>query len=335
MIKKTRTTILNKTFVAMTKLGLACALVGGSVSAVADEYPNRPLKIVAAFSAGSGTDIAARLLADGLSKQLKQPVVVENRPGASTMIGTNYAAKAKPDGYTLAMIFVDNMLINPAIMENLNYSPSDLDPVAIVGQIPLVVLASPQLPYDSIQQLRDASIKEGKSFNFGTWGHGSVAHVFGAMLANEGGFKFNYIPFSGSAPSINAVMGGHVDLAVATPASSADLVASGKAKALGVSFPTRVPELPNAPTLIEAGLGKVDAMQWHGLAVRAGGDRKIIQTLADAVKNVYADPAYHEKFAKMGYLKIGGMTPDQFSQFIKDQGSSWRAAISASGIKQQ
>ncbi|THF89297.1 MAG: tripartite tricarboxylate transporter substrate binding protein [Sulfitobacter sp. SK025] len=270
MIKSTRTTILNKTIAAMKKLCLVCALIGSSVNAMADEYPNRPLTIIAAFSAGSGTDTAARLLAEGLSKQLKQPVVVENRPGANTMIGTTYASKANPDGYTLAMIFVDNMLINPAIMKNIKYSSSDLDPVAIVGQIPLVVLAAPDLPYDSLQQLRDASMKEGKSFNFGTWGHGSVAHVFGAMLANEGGFNFNYIPFPGSAPSINAVMGGHVDLAVATPASSASLIARGKAKALGVSFPTRIPRVTQRayPHRGRPWKSKCDAMAWSRSASR-------------------------------------------------------------------
>lgn len=332
-------TVQNSTFrnvaVALTKLAVACTVWGYSVSAVADDYPSRPLKIVAPFTAGSGTDTAARLLAEGLSKQLKQPVVVENRPGANTIIGTTYAAKAEPDGYTLSMIFVDNMLINPVIMKDLQYSTSDLDPVAIVGQIPLVVLGSPNLPYDNLQQLHDAAVKEGRSFNLGTWGNGSVAHVFGAMLAKEGNFKFDYIPFSGSAPAINAVMGGHVDLAVATPASSANLVASGKAKALAVGFPTRVPELPNTPTLKESGLGKVNAMQWHGLAVRAGGNKQIIQKLSDAVNNVYADPVYYEKFAKIGYLKIGGMNPEQFSQFIHDQGSAWRDAIIDSGIEHQ
>lgn len=320
---------------AATQIAFACALSSYLPSAAAQDYPNHAIKLIGAFSAGSGTDAAARLLSEGLSEQLMQPVVVENRPGANTIIGTTYAAKSPPDGYTLAMIFVENMLINPVITKDIKYSTTDLDPVAIVGQIPLVILGAPNLPYDSIEQVRDASVKEGKTFNFGTWGNGSVAHVVGAMLAQEGKFKFNFIPFSGSAPSTTAVMGGHVDLAVATPATAINLITGGKAKALAVGSAQRIPELPNTETLAEAGLGKVSAVQWHGLAVRAGGNQKIIHTLADAVQKIYANPTMHEKFMKLGYLEVGGMTPEQYGQFIRAQMATWSDAIKASGIEQQ
>lgn len=314
---------------------LAAGLVGGLPAAHAQGYPDRPLRLIAPFSAGSGTDAAARLLAEGLTRELKQPVVVENKPGANTMIGTTFAAKSAPDGYTLTMIFADNMLINPVVYKDLQYAVSDLDPVAIVGQVPMVIVGASHLPYDSMEQLRQASVKEGKSFNLGTWGNGSVAHVVGAMLAQEGKFKFEFIPFSGAAPSATAVMGGHVDLAVLAPTNALSMVKAGKVKALAVGSESRLAELPDTETLKEAGLGKVSAVQWHGLAVRAGGDQKIIDTLAGAVSKIYADPAYHAKFMALGYARIGGMTPAQYRRFIQEQDQIWRPAILASGIAQQ
>ena len=330
--------MMNHNSLAPLARGARALMVGAALFsapiaiASAEEYPNRPLRLIAPFTAGSGTDAAARLLADGLTRKLGQPVVVENRPGANTAIGSALAAKSATDGYTLVMIFVDNMSLNPAIKSDLGYKPSDFDPVAIVGQIPLVLLGSPQLPYSNINELKAAALQGKKTYSFGTWGNGSVAHVVGVMLNEKGLFDFNYIPYAGSAPATNAVMGGHVDLAISTSATAETLLGSGKAKALAVGSPQRLPSLPGVPTLAESGFGNVQAIQWHGLAVRAGGDPAIIGRLQDAVAAIYAEPESRERFLKLGYMEVGGMTAAQFKTFIKTTSPTWANAVKAGHI---
>lgn len=313
--------------------GALCSALGLAVNAVwAQDYPHKPIRLVAPASVGSTSDLAARLLAAGLTRKLGQPVVVENKPGANTAIGTAAAARAPADGYTLVMIFVDNMSLNPAIRNDLGYKPADLDPVAIVGQIPLVILGAPHLPYHSIKELKAAAMQGKNGFSFGTWGNGSVAHVVGAMLDENRKFNFNYVPFTGSAPSTNAVMGGHVDLAVATAGTAETVLASNKAKALAVGSAKRLPTLPEVPTLAEAGFDNVQAIQWHGLAVRAGGDQKIILKLQDAVASIYAELDTRERFLKLGYEDIGGMSAAQFKGFIDSTSLAWAKAVKAGNI---
>jgi tripartite-type tricarboxylate transporter receptor subunit TctC len=312
---------------------LLCAAIGlATLSVSAQNYPDKPIRLIAPASVGSTSDLAARLLAAGLARKLGQPVVVENRPGANTAIGTAAAAKMPPDGYTLAMIFVDNMSLNPALRNDLGYKPSDLDPVAIVGQIPLVILGARHLPYASMKELKAAAAQGKKRFNFATWGNGSVAHVVGAMLDDNKLFDFNYVPFTGSAPSTNAVMGGHVDLAVATSGTAETVVASDKARALAVGSPQRLPSLPSVPTLAESGFENVQAIQWHGLAVRAGGDQKVITKLQDAVASFYAEPETRQRFLKLGYMDLGGMTAAQFKAFIDSTSPMWAKAVKSGNI---
>jgi tripartite-type tricarboxylate transporter receptor subunit TctC len=315
-----------------TRVALGTILALAAASVVAQDYPNKAIRLVAPASVGSTTDLAARLLAEGLSRKLGQPVVVDNRPGANTAIGTAIAAKSPADGYTLAMIFVDNMSLNPAIRNDLGYKPSDLDPVAIVGQVPLVILGAAHLPYSSMGELKAAAMQGKKGLSFGTWGNGSVAHVVGVMLDENKLFNFNFVPYPGSAPSTTAVMGGHVDLAVASSGVAEKAVGSTKVKALAVFSTKRLPTLPNVPTLAEAGFGDMHATQWHGLAVRAGGDKKIITRLQDAVASLYAEPETRQRFLKLGYVDVGGMSAAEFKRFIDATSSIWARAVKAGNI---
>lgn len=319
---------------SLTFILTSILVFANSLSHANNSYPNQSIRLIGAFSAGSSTDTVARFLAEGLTKQLKQTVIVENKPGANTAIGTTLAANAAPDGYTLSMIFVENMIINPIINKDLRYSPKDLDPVAIVGQIPLVLLASPDLPYDTINELQLATKEENKIFNLGTWGNGSVAHVIGAMVEKKGNLKFNYIPFSGSAPSINALIGGHIDLAVSTPTTAAALISSKKAKAIAIASPYRVPGLPDTETFTEAGLENIGVTQWHGLAVKSNGNEEIINKISKVIEKTYEDQEFLNKISGLGYIDIGGMSPSEYKVFIEDQTKIWSEAIKESGITQ-
>jgi tripartite-type tricarboxylate transporter receptor subunit TctC len=311
-------------------IGAAFALAAGTAGA--QEYPNRPIRLIAPASVGSVSDSAARLLAAGLTRKLGQTVIVENRPGANTAIGTAAAARAPADGYTLVIVFVDNMSLNPAIRDNLGYSPADFDPVAIVGQLPQVLLGAEHLPYSNIEELTAAAKQGKKGYSFGTWGNGSVAHLVGVMLDEQRLFDFNYIPFAGSSPSTNALMGGHVDLAVASAGIAEKLVRTSKVKALAVFASKRLESLPDVPTMAQAGFGNPQAFQWHGLAVRAGGDKKIIAKLQDAVASVYAEPETRQRFLSLGYIDVGGMSSTEFKTFIDVTSPLWAKAVKVGNI---
>jgi tripartite-type tricarboxylate transporter receptor subunit TctC len=305
-------------------LGMSHAIAGNAGTAA--DYPNKPIRQVHAFSAGSGTDTTGRILADGLAKVLAQPVIVENKPGASMMIGTSYAAKQPADGYTLAMVTLDSLGLNPFLYSNISYKVSDFDPITLVGEIPLVLYGPSSLPYGSFEELLKASA-QGKQFLLGTWGHGSVGHVVAALIAEQTKIAFDYVPFQGAAPATQAAIGGHVDLALSTPQAAIEFVKSGRAKAFAVGGDARLAELPDVPTFKELGYPDIKAMQWHGLAARAGGNRDIINKLYESTLEIFKNPAMAEKLLQVGYVKIDGRTPEAFTGYIAAGSETWGPVV--------
>lgn len=295
-------------------------------------YPNKPLKLIHAFAAGSGTDNTGRILAERLAQKLGQPVVVENRPGANMIVGSEYAAKQPADGYTLIMITLDNMGINPALYRNPGYSIKDFDPLTLVGTLPLVLIASTGTKARNLKELQAAAAASREPLSFGTWGVGSVAHMYGELLQSETGIALNFVPFPGAAPATNAVLGGHVDLTLATAFTSATFIKSGKAKGLAIGGTARSPELQDIATFTEQGFPNVGAIQWHGIAVRAGGQRPITDKLYAAVKDVLNEPETKEKILKTGYSSIDTRPPAEFASFISAEVAKWERIVKASGV---
>ncbi|MGT2509600.1 Bug family tripartite tricarboxylate transporter substrate binding protein [Cupriavidus basilensis] len=304
--------------------------LSSTTALAASGYPDKPIRMVHAFSAGSGTDTTGRILAEGLTKSLHQSVVVENRPGASMMIGTGFAAKQPPDGYTMLMVTLDSLGLNPYLYRNISYKVSDFDPVTLVGEIPLVLVGAPNLPYANFEELAKASQHKKKEYSLGTWGYGSVGHVVGVTIASQTPLKFEYVPFQGAAPAAQAIMGGHVELSVITPQSAAELVKAGRAKAFAVGGEKRLADLPNVPSFKELGFPQLRAMQWHGVAVRAGGNASIIDKLYANCQAVLKDPAMAAKLLQVGYTKIDGRSPKDFAAFIASESAAWGEIVKAS-----
>jgi tripartite-type tricarboxylate transporter receptor subunit TctC len=259
-------------------------------------------------------------------------VVVENKPGANMILGSEYAAKQPTDGYTMIMVTLDNLGINPSLYRNPGYSTKDFDPLTLVGFLPLVLMSSSGFRYNNLQELRAAAAASPQPFSFGTWGVGSVAHMYGELIKAETGIPFNFIPFQGASPATNATLGGHVDLTLASSFTSAAHVKAGNAKALAIGGTARAADLPRVATFGEQGFPNVGAVQWHGVAVRAGGKREIIDKLYATLKEVLQEPATQEKILKTGYTAIDARSPAAFASFIDAEAQKWERIVKASGV---
>ena len=312
---------------ATTTAMFACGRAGAQAS-----YPNRPIRLVHAFAAGSGTDNTGRILAERLSQRLGQPVVVENKPGANMILGSEFAARQPPDGHTLIMVTLDNLGINPFLYRNPGYSIRDFDLLTLIGTLPLVLVAASSFPYNTLQELRAAAAASRQPFSFGTWGVGSVAHMYGELIQSEAGIPFNFVPFQGAAPATTATLGGHVDLTLATAFTSFTNVKAGRAKGLAIGGSARNPDLPEVRTFAEQGYPNVGGVQWHGIAVRAGGNREIVDKLYGALKEVLNEPETKEKILKTGYTAIDGRSPAAFESFVAQEARKWERIVKTSGV---
>ena len=318
--------------ISRRKLIVSASVFGWTQTHSQSTYPNKPIKLVHAFAAGSGTDNTGRVLAERLSQKLGQPVIVDNKPGANMILGSEYAAKQAADGYTMIMVTLDNMGINPNLYRNPGYAVKDFDPLTLIGFQPLVLISSSGFKYASIQDLRAAAVASKQPFSFGTWGVGSVAHMYGELLKSETGIPLNFIPYGGSAPATVATLGGHVDLTLASLFTSAMHVKAGNARALAIGGTTRSSELPNVATFVEQGLPNVSGVQWHGIAVRAGGNRDIVDKLFAAISEVLSEPATRERILKTGYTGIDGRSPPAFANFINAEAQKWERIVKVSGV---
>ncbi|CAB3685523.1 Bug family tripartite tricarboxylate transporter substrate binding protein [Achromobacter dolens] len=256
-------------------------------------YPEQAIKLVVPFTPGGATDAVARLLANRLSGKLGQAVIVENRPGASTVIGANAVAQAQPDGYTLMLSGSTTYTVLPALKRDLPYDPRrSFEHIAIVALAPVVLLAQNSVPAKTAQQAaelaRDKTASGG--LMYGTFGPGSAPHLVGEMFAEAAGAKMTPVPYKGSAQFITALIGGEIALGVDTVSSAAPQVKAGKVRALAVTGEHRVPQLPDVPTFIESGLPGVSMVGWYGLVAPARTPQPVLDTLNRAVAGIMADP---------------------------------------------
>ena len=318
----------------LASAGILCLSTLGARKAAADAaYPSKPIKMIHAFAPGSGTDNTGRLIAERLSQKLGQPVVVENKPGANMIIGSEYVARQPGDGYTMLMVTLDNLGINPSLYRNPGYTPKDFDPITLVGLLPLVLMASTGFKYNTLAEMKQASNATKRPFTFGTWGVGSVAHLVGELIRMEVDIAFDFVPFQGAAPATTATLGGHVDVTIASAFTSSQNIKSGKAKAIAIGGVSRSADLPQVPTFVELGYPKIEATQWHGVAVRAGGQQAIVDRLYGEIQSILTEPESQERLLRTGYSKIDGRSPAAFASFIAAEAQTWAGVVKASGIK--
>ena len=298
----------------------------------AQSYPNRSIRMVVPSSPGGGLDINARIVSQRLADQLGVSVVVDNRAGASTMIGTEIAVKAPPDGYTLITVPME-LSINPSLYPKIPYDAlRDLAPIAQTGASQYALTTHPSVPVNSVKQLIALSKTRPGGLNFGNAGVGSPGHLSGLLLQAMTEIKLVYVTFKGAGPAVIGAMSGEVDLVVSSTASIVSQVKSGKLRAIAVTGLRRFSELPEIPTVSEAGVPGYVVNGWYGILAPAGTPRDIINKLNAEIAKVVQHPATKERYASVGVEPVTS-SPQEFGAFLKSEIEKWSRVIKSAGVR--
>ena len=312
-------------------LTLALLQAAGSRSQAQDAYPNRPVKIMIAFPVGGLLDTVSRVVGEKLSTLLGQQFIVEARPGAGGTLATAAVAKAEPDGYTLMMIN-DNHALNPSVFKNIPYdSVKDFAPIGFVGYTPLVLIANGELPIHNVKELVAAARQKPGVLTYGSVGVGSASHLAGVMLEDEGGMKWQHVPYRGGAPALNDLLAGHINTMFMSPVVSLQHLQSGKLTALALAANKRIDVLPDVPTMAEAGF-PVEASYWFGLVAPAGTPQPVLAKLEKALAETLAMPDVRKRLSEMGAI-IQPLNGRQFGDYIRSEIAKWAGIVGKAGIK--
>ena len=300
--------------------------------ASADEYPTRSIRVVVPFSPGGAVDGPMRLIAQGLSQRLGQAVVVENKPGAGATIGTDVVAKSAPDGYTLLLASQTNA-ISATLYSKLPFDPvEDFTPISLIGREPGVIVVNPALPVTTLAQLI-AYVKERPGqVDYASSGNGSGQHLFAALLASRTGMKMNHVPYRGSGQATTDLLAGVVAMSIPGTAGMVGHIKAGKLRALAVTGARRSPQLPEVPTVIEAGVPGFEAYVWMGLLAPKGTPPAIVERLNREVLAVLAEDDVKRYMATAG-IEIVGSTPAEFGTFFRQEKDLWAKVIRDTGAK--
>ncbi len=311
-------------------------LLGAGVTAHAAEvalYPAKPLRFVVPFPAGGPLDIAARVIAQELTRSLKQTVIVENRPGAGGNIGAEFVARAAPDGYTIVMGAVSTHAINVSLYRKLPYDPvADFSPVTLVTTMPNVLVVHPALPAQNVRQVIALAKARPGQLHFASGSTGSAGHLAGELFNTMAAVRMTHIPYKGAAPAVTDLLGGHVELMFDNLASAVPNIQTNRLRALAVTARQRAPQLAALPTLHESGLTGFDIGTWFGVLAPAGTPREIIAMLNAEVVRALNTPATKERFAALAAVPAGG-TPDQFAALIKAEIAKYEKIVRRSGAQ--
>jgi tripartite-type tricarboxylate transporter receptor subunit TctC len=298
----------------------------------AQSYPSRAVRLIVPFAAGGSTDIIARTIGQKLNEAWGQPVVVDNRPGGSTVIGTDAVAKAAPDGHTL-LITPAPFTIVPSLIAKLPYDPArDFEPVTLINTTPLVVVVHPGVPAKTINELISLAKKKPGTLNYGSSGSGGSNHLAGELFNAMAGVKMVHVPYKGNAPALADLVGGHVDVVFNGLTSAMPLIKSGRLRALAVTSLQRSAALPGMATLDELGLKGFQAVAWNGLTAPARTPKDIIAKLNAEVLKIVRSPELAERLKAEGSDPVGN-SPDQYAAFLREEIAKWRKVIRFAGIK--
>lgn len=316
-----------------------CAAAGtaflAAAPAQAADYPSRPVTIIVPFTAGGATDLSARLAAQLLTKQLGQSFVVENRVGASGMIGMGAVARATPDGYTLGWGGNSPMSVSPHLMRNPPYDPEKaFAPVSLAAISSWIFVTRPELPVKSVADLVALAKSKPGKLTYASSGIGSAPHLMGELLKTSAGIDMLHVPFKGEIDGFNAMMGNQVDMMMGSTSSALPLVKAGKLKGLAVTTPTREAALPDIPTVAEAGVPDLTFEIFFGLVAPAGTPQPVIDKLAAAMKQAVADPNYRDMMEKAG-VHANSSTPAEFQALLLRHNERWMSIIKSNNISSE
>jgi tripartite-type tricarboxylate transporter receptor subunit TctC len=300
-------------------------MLASAGGADAQTYPARAVRAIVPFAAGGGTDFIARVVMQKLSEAWGQPVVVDNRPGGTTIVGADAVAKAPPDGYTLLVTPVPFSIV-PSLAK-LPYDPlRDFEPIALFNTAPLVFIVNPTVPAKTVKELIALARAKPGALNFGSSGTGSSNHLAGELFNAMAGVRMVHVPYKGSAPSLADLAGGHVDVVVSTLTSAVPLIKSGKVRPLAVTSLQRAPEWSQIPTMDESGLKGFQADAWNGLSAPARTPKQIVDRINADVAKVLQMPDVIDKFRNEGAVPKR-VSPAEFAAFIRDEIAKWSKVI--------
>jgi len=300
--------------------------------AQAQAYPQKPVKVVVAFTAGGTTDILARTVTQQLSEKLKQPFVIDNKPGAGGNLGTELVVRSAPDGYTLIVNSVGPIAVNPTLYGKLPYNPlTDLVPIVQIADVPNVLVIHPSVPANTMEELVAYAKANPGKLNYGSTGIGTSSHLSSFMLSKRVGFEATHIPYKG-ADALKDLLAGRIQFMFATIPSVMPHITVGKLKPIAVSSLKRSRSMPDVPTVVEKGFPQFEAGSWFGFFAPKGTPDAVITLVNKAVNDILQVPAIEQQMVAQGADPAGG-TPAQFGQFVQREHDKWRVIVRESGAK--
>jgi tripartite-type tricarboxylate transporter receptor subunit TctC len=311
-------------------LGLA-SLAFAAALAHAQPYPNKPVKIVAPFAPGGGSDFIARLIAQKLTEKLGTQFIVENKPGAGGNLGAEQAVRAPADGYTLLLV-AGSYTVNPSLYK-LTFDPvNDITPIIQFTQGPFIVVVHPSVPAKTLKELIDHAKKQPDKLSYASAGSGSITHLAEALFVDMAGVKIVHIPYKGTGPALNDTIAGNTQLLFGSPSTTIQHVTSGRLRPLAVTTSKRVPALPDVPTIAESGLAGYEVVLWHGLAGPKGLPKDVVTKINAEANQILKVKEMEKLLATDGVAPAGG-TPEQFAATIKSDIERWRTVVQKANIK--
>ncbi len=311
---------------------IALSIAGAAVTAIAQEYPNRSITLVVPSTPGGTTDFTARLIAEPLSRALGQPVLVDNKGGASGNIGGQMVVSAKPDGYTLLVSFSGYQVGNPHLFKKAPWNPvTDFTPIAFLTSAPQVIAATPGLPANNVKELIAFAKANPGKLNYASSGNGSIQHIAGELFKQITGTHMVHIPYRGASPAVQDLMAGQVDLFITTPASVVGQIKGNKLKALAVTSPARLSALPTVPTANDEGLKNFNIESWFALYGPAGMPPEIVNKLNAEVNKILARSEIQKRSEESGTF-VKQMTPSELGAYTKKEFEFWGKVIKSSNI---
>ena len=308
---------------------ILCAVC--TVAAFGQAYPTKPIRVVAPFAPGGGTDLIARVAAQKMTESLGQQTVVDNRPGAGGVLGAELGAKAPPDGYTFTLI-AGSYAVNPSLFK-LNFDPiNDITPVIQLSQGPFLVVVHPSLPVKNIKELIALAKAKPGQLTFASSGAGSITQLATELFADMAGIKMIHIPYKGTGPALTDTMAGQVQMLFGSVGATLPQMSSGRLRAIAVTTLKRIPAAPNVPTIDESGVKGYNVILWHGLIAPKGLPRPILDRVNGDLNKALHAKDMQERLAGDGVSAAGG-TPEQFAALIKKDIEVWRAVVKKAGVK--
>jgi len=322
-----------KNLVAIAALGLSALAGLAAAQDPAAGYPSKPIRLIVPFTPGTSIDILTRVVAQKLTESWGQQAIVENRPGAGGIIGTEMGAKAAPDGYTLTMCASGAFAVNPGLYTKLPYDPTrDFMHIATLALIPQVLVTGSSSPYKSVKEVVDAAKKSPGRIAYGSLGSGTTSHLTMEMFRSAAGIELIHVPFKGTAEAQAQLLGGQIPIMFDPIPATRPNILAGKLRGLGIATLVRSPFLPDVPTLAESGFPGFEAVGWVGIAAPLQTPNAIVDKLNAQMNAMLADPSVKERLSALAFMPVGG-TREQFAAFVRSEIAKWGKAIKESGAK--